>query len=43
MALNQLGRNDEAREAIQHAIELDPKDPRNREILGMLEEAPGTP
>ena len=43
MALNQLGRNDEAREAIQHAIELDPKDPRNRDILRMLEEASGTP
>jgi Flp pilus assembly protein TadD len=43
MALNQLGRNDEAREAIQHAIELDPKDPRNREILGMVGTTPSSP
>jgi Flp pilus assembly protein TadD len=43
MALNQLGRNDEAREAIQHAIELDPNDPRNREILGMIGKTPPSP
>jgi tetratricopeptide (TPR) repeat protein len=33
MALNQLGRTSEAGEAIRRAIELDPTEPRNQEIL----------
>jgi Flp pilus assembly protein TadD len=36
MALNQLGRTTEAREAIQRAIQLDPKDPRNQEIANKI-------
>jgi tetratricopeptide (TPR) repeat protein len=43
MALNHLGRTAEAREAIQHAIELDPNDPRNREILGLMGATPSSP